>query len=130
MGEILGIHHLCVRTPDMDKSLDFYINVIGFSLQEREMCDFGEYAMLRLGASRIELIQPCESNETDFGSTGALGHFGFEVRNIDEVVQMLREKGIEFVNDKPCFNAQPLGGFRSISFHGPSGEAINLYEFK
>jgi catechol 2,3-dioxygenase-like lactoylglutathione lyase family enzyme len=129
MGEITGIHHLCVQTPDMEASLHFYRDVIGFSVADRETCDFGEYAMLKLGGSRLELIQPNQSDETSFGSQGALAHFGLAVKGIDEVCETLRQKGVRFQTDSPGQYAQPMGGFRAISLTGPSGEAINLYEF-
>ena len=129
MGKILGIHHLCVQTPDMALSLHFYRDVIGFEVIDRETCDFGEYAMLRLGSSLLELIQPNQADETSFGSQGAIAHFGLAVKGIDEVCETLKHKGVVFQTEAPGRYEQPLGGFRAISLNGPSGEAINLYEF-
>ncbi len=129
MGEIVGIHHLCVQTPDMEASLHFYRDVIGFAVVDRETCDFGEYAMLKLGGSRLELIAPNQSDETSFGSRGALAHFGLEVKGIAAVCKDLKQKGIQFQTEEPNRYAQPMGGFRAISLTGPGGEAINLYEF-
>ena len=129
MGKILGIHHLCVQTPDMTSSLHFYQGVIGFEVIDRETCDFGEYAMLRLGGSLLELIQPNQADETSFGSQGATAHFGLAVKDIDEVCETLRHKGVKFQTEAPGRFEQPMGGFRAISLNGPSGEAINLYEF-
>ena len=130
MGAITGIHHLCVQTPDINKSLEFYTKLIGFELVSRETCDFGEYAMLRLGTSRIELIQPNVSNECSFGSTGALAHFGLQVHHIDEVYDSLRQKGVVFSANGVQSYDHPMGGFRAVSMKGVSGETINLYEFK
>lgn len=130
MGKILGIHHLCVRTPDIQKSLAFYRNTLGFETISRETCAFGEYAMLRLGASRLELIQPMPAEPDTYGSFGSLGHFGLEVQDIEEVHADLLKKGVVFMSDEVIVNTEPLNGFKAISFHGPGGEAINLYEFK
>lgn len=129
MGAILGIHHLCVQTPDMEASLHFYRDVLGFEVTDRETCDFGEYAMLQLHGTRLELIEPNQTDENSFGAKGALAHFGLAVTGIDEVVETLTQKGIRFTSEKPESYAFPLGGFRAISLHGPGGEAINLYEF-
>ena len=129
MGAILGIHHLCVQTPDMEASLRFYGDIIGFRVVDRETCDFGEYAMLKLGDTRLELIEPNKADETSFGSQGALAHFGLAVDGIDEICENLKQKGVQFVTEAPGYYAQPMGGFRAISLNGPSGEAINLYEF-
>lgn len=129
MAEILGIHHLCVRTPDIQKSLHFYCDTLGFDVVSRETCAFGEYAMLRLGPSRLELIQPAPAEPGTYGSFGSLGHFGLEVQGIEAVHAELLKKGVVFTSDAVNTYAEPMGGFKAISFHGPSGEAINLYEF-
>ena len=129
MGAILGIHHLCVQTPDMEASLHFYRDVLGFTVTDRETCDFGEYAMLHLHGTRLELIEPNQANDDSFGAKGALAHFGLAVTGIDEVVESLQQKGVRFTSQIPETYTFPLGGFRAISLHGPSGEAINLYEF-
>ncbi|MEF9896033.1 MAG: VOC family protein [Clostridia bacterium] len=130
MGKITGIHHLCVETPDMDKSLAFYRDLIGFALISRENCDFGQYAMLRLGQSNLELIEPKNPSEDSFAPHGAIAHFGLQVENIDEVFAELKQKGVRFISETIDDCAAPMGGLRAVSLRGPSGEAINLYEFK
>lgn len=130
MGKIIGIHHLCIQTPDIEKSLAFYCEIIGFCLLDRETCNFGEYAMLRLGSSNLELIQPNKQEEVSFGNSGSLAHFGLQVESIEEVYKELKDKGVSFIPDQVNEFTEPLGGFSAASFLGPSGEAINLYEFK
>ena len=130
MGSIYGIHHICVNTPEIDRSIAFYRDLIGFTLLGRESCTFGEYAMLRLNNSRLELIQPKNPDANSFGNCGSLTHFGLAVRGIDEVVADLRAKGVQFLNEEIDDCDEPMGGLRAISLLGPSGEAINLYEFK
>ena len=46
--EIYNIHHVCIYTPEIEKSINFYQDIMGFNLIGRETCDFGEYAMLKL----------------------------------------------------------------------------------
>ena len=130
MGSIYGIHHICVNTPEIDRSIAFYRDLIGFTLLGRESCAFGEYARLRLNDSRLELIQPKNPDANSFGNCGSLTHFGLAVRGIDEVVADLRAKGVQFLNEEIDDCDEPMGGLRAISLLGPSGEAINLYEFK
>lgn len=130
MSGIYGIHHICVNTPDLDRSIAFYRDVIGFRLLGRESCAFGEYAMLRLNDSRLELIQPKNVTDASFGNCGSLTHFGLAVRDIDAVVADLRAKGVKFLSEEIDDCDEPMGGLRAISLLGPSEEAINLYEFK
>lgn len=129
MGAIKEIHHLCINTPDIQKSLTFYCDIIGFSILLRETCAFGEYAMLGLGGSKLELIMPNNPDENSFGNHGSLSHFGLQVESIDEVYESLKHKGVHFLTDKVNDYNEPMGGFRAISLLGPGGEAINLYEF-
>ena len=130
MGSIYGIHHLCVNTPDIERSIAFYRDLIGFEVLGKESCAFGEYAMLRLNDSRLELIQPKHPDANSFGNCGSLAHFGLAVRDIDAVVADLKAKGVQFLSEGIIEDDEPMGGLRAISLLGPSQEAINLYEFK
>ena len=130
MGEIYEIHHICVHAKDIDESIAFYRDIFGFTLVGKESSDVDEYAMLKLGTSRLELIQPKPQKESDFGDCGSIAHIGLGVRNIDSVVKDLRAKGIQFLSEEIEDKDAPLGGLRAIQMHGPAGEHINLYEWK
>ena len=129
MGAVLGIHHICVNAPDLEKSLRFYRDTLGFAVLSRESCEFGEYAMLGLGNSRLELIMPNARNADSFGNRGSIAHFGLLVQDIDAVFTALKQKGVRFLSDRVIDYTEPMGGFRAVSLLGPSDEAINLYEF-
>ena len=130
MGKITGIHHLCIHTPDIETSLRFYRDTLGFRLLGRETCAFGEYAMLRLGASNLELIQPDNPTDESFGTCGSIAHFGLQTEDLDDVFRQLKQKGVSFLSEEIDDCSEPMGGLRAVSLLGPSGEAINLYEFK
>ena len=130
MGEIYDIHHVCVHAKDLDASIAFYCDILGFTLVGRESCKTEEYAMLRLGSSRLELIQPHEPKADDFGDRGSIAHFGLAVHDIDSVVADLRAKSVQFLSEEIEDNDAPLGGLRAIQMHGPADEHINLYEWK
>lgn len=130
MGEIYEIHHVCVHAKDLDESIAFYRDMFGFSLFGRESSDVDEYAMLTLGPSRLELIQPKPQKESDFGDMGSIAHIGLGVHDIDSVVADLRAKGVRFFTDEIEDHDAPLGGLRAVQLLGPAGEHINLYEWK
>ena len=54
-----------------------------------------------------------------------MNHLAFTVKNIDETIQFLNEKGIVLSSDevKPT-----LEGGRMILFHGPNRELLQLVE--
>ena len=130
MSGIYGIHHICVHTPEIEKSIAFYRDIIGFSLIGRETCDFGEYAMMKLNDSRLELIQPNEQDEDTFGDKGSITHIGLAVEGIDSVWDALRAKGVPLLSSEIEDDDAPMGGLRVIQLLGPSQEHINLYEWK
>ena len=130
MGEIYEIHHICVHAKDLDESIAFYRDMFGFTLVGRESSDVDEYAMLRLGSSRLELIQPKPQKDDDFGDRGSIAHIGLGVRGIDSVVADLRAKGVKFLSEEIEDHDAPLGGLRAIQLRGPADEHINIYEWK
>ncbi|MBQ3585101.1 MAG: VOC family protein [Synergistaceae bacterium] len=130
MSGIYGIHHICVHTPEIEKSINFYRDIMGFNLIGRETCDFGEYAMMKLNDSRLELIQPNEQDEDTFGNKGSITHIGMAVEGIDGVLEGLREKGVPLLSNGIEDDDAPMGGLRVIQLLGPSNEHINLYEWK
>ena len=130
MGEIYDIHHICVHAKNIDESIAFYRDIFGFTLIGKESSDVDEYAMLKLGTSRLELIQPKPQKESDFGDRGSIAHIGLAVHDIDSVVKELRTKGVQFLSEEIVDKDAPLGGLRAIQMHGPADEHINLYEWK
>lgn len=130
MKGIYGIHHVCIHTPDIEKSITFYSDIMGFQVMGRETCDFGEYAMMKLNDSMLELIQPNEHNEDTFGNKGSITHIGLAVRDIDSVWEELTAKGVPLLSDTIEDDDAPMGGLRVIQLLGPSQEHINLYEWK
>ena len=130
MNNVSGIHHICIHTQDIEKSINFYHDIMGFNLIGRETCSFGEYAMMKLNDSRLEFIQPNEQDENTFGNKGSITHFGLAVKNIDSMWEFLKEKGIPLISEKIENEDEPMGGLRAIQLLGPSQEHINLYAWK
>ena len=130
MSMVYEIHHICIYTPEIEKSIAFYRDIMGFRVIGRETCDFGEYAMLKVNDSRLELIQPNEQDSDTFGNKGSITHIGLAVHDIDSVWEDLKAKGVPVLSPEIEDNDFPMGGLRAIQLLGPSQEHINLYEWK
>lgn len=128
MADILSIHHACVDTKDIDESIAYY-EKLGFYLIRKQTCDFGEYAMMRQGTARIELIQNRDADSNHTGETGPIAHIGFDVDDVENIFDKLKSKGIVFQTDAIERSPEPMGGLLSCSTVGPSGEIINFYHF-
>ena len=132
---IKGLHHISVYAKDTEKSLDFYLNTLGFELIDREDdCTFGGFCLIRLGNCTIELITPPEG--ADYVSweisekEPVLSHFGMDVENVEELYNTLLAKGVQIRSNGIDVLPKPLDGGRAFSIYGPCGEVINFYEFR
>jgi glyoxylase I family protein len=129
MFEIKHIDHLVIRVRDLQTMLDFYLNIIGCSM-EKIQDDLGLY-QLRAGNSLIDFI-PVD------GPLGRLGGAapGLEGRNLDhfclriepfegeQILQYFRSKGVDPGKVESRYGAEGEGP--SIYVTDPEGNVLEL----
>jgi catechol 2,3-dioxygenase-like lactoylglutathione lyase family enzyme len=132
---IKAIDHLGIITNDLHKSVEFYTNVLGFSISAKiEMDDVGFSAIfVEKNGSKIELMgyrgeipKRSEGIEIKLGGSSipVNDHITFCVDDIAATVTELKEKGVEF-----CLEPLKLeGGMKLASFKDPNGVLIELVE--
>lgn len=124
---IRKMEHVAIMVRDMDQSIQFYSDILGFSVRLHGSKPDREMAFLYLESQpdmEIELIQE-KTTTTEYSETGIVNHLAFTVENIDETIRFLKEKEIVFISDdvKPT-----LEGGRMVFFHGPNQELLQLVE--
>ena len=130
MAKVLGIHHVQIETWNIEESIRYYRDKLGFDMVDRETCSFGEYAMMKSGSARIELIQHCETREDDPGRpAGPIPHIGFEVDDVPAIHKELKARGVVFREEEVERYDEPNGGIEVVCTKGPSGEELNFYHF-
>lgn len=94
---IKGIHHKAFQVVDMERSLEFYCSQLGFQKAfELEQSD---------GSPWIVYIKIAEGSfiELFYGGSGGekvqVDHICFEVEDIHETADELKEKGVSFAAD-------------------------------
>lgn len=126
--------HTSVRTSNMEKSIDFYVKLIGLKLVNRREIpqNNAEIAFLqdpKGNGARLELtfyrkqkkFVQAEYMERVFD------HLAFAVRNLEETVSKMRKEGVT-ITDEP-FKLGPTGPL--IAFiEDPDGTLIELIEKK
>ena len=142
---ITGIHHVAISTPDADRLLAFYRDVLGFE----EVMDFtwppgtnaadritaldgssARQIMLRKGGSCLELFQfhapePGHGDPRRPVCDHGITHLCLEVDDIDAEYTRLREAGMEF----HC-EPQELGpGLYTTYGRDPDGNVVELHQF-
>lgn len=140
---IIGIHHIGISVPDMDKALAFYCGVLGMkdhwggdldgtdAVSDRVIGLDGVKARMRMigiGPSYIELWQfeepkPAAQKPNYPPSDHGLAHFSLQVRDIDAEYERLKENGMTFHTEPVHF-----GTMSSIYGRDPFGNIIELYE--
>jgi methylmalonyl-CoA/ethylmalonyl-CoA epimerase len=102
-----GIHHLGVAVENLDDALETYRRVFGGELERREAVpDQGvEAAAVRVGSSRVELLEPLDG-ETPVGRFLAkrgpgMHHVAYEVADLRGELRGLADRGVQLIDEEP-----------------------------
>ena len=92
------IHHVAIITSDYNKTIDFYVKKLGFKiLRENHREDRADIKLdLQMGDCELEVFvvknAPARLN---YPEALGLRHLAFKVKDVEEAVKELNEKGIE-----------------------------------
>ena len=137
-------HHTAISVTDLDRSIHFYRDLLGMTLDWRIDHRRNEalekvlalknvdvsYAMLSGWGGRVEIFQyhspegqpfPPDKPVCDRGIT----HFGFQVEDIDSLYEKLLSQGVRF-NTSPQV-IRP--GVKATYFHDPDGMTLELVQY-
>ncbi|CUU47195.1 MULTISPECIES: SMU1112c/YaeR family gloxylase I-like metalloprotein [Clostridium] len=118
--DINHIHHIAIIASNYEVSKNFYVNILGFKIiRENYRKDRDSYKLdLKIGNSEIELFSmPSAPKRPSYPEACGLRHLAFHVKDIEEVIRELNEKGIEtepirideYTNRKFTFFSDPDG---------------------
>jgi len=109
------VHHLLLETRDLDASLRFFVDVLGFDVRKRE--DF------RDGRRLVVTHQGLGLTEGGTGADGVLEHLCFSASGIDEIAERARAAGFEIVRGP---GPGPYG--HTVYVRDPDGNEIELFD--
>ena len=120
-------HHVAIICTNYEKSMDCYVNKLGFSLirevdrpQQQDML-----IMLQSGQTVLELFIKADApKRVDNPEALGLRHLAFHVDNVDEAVAWLNSRGVE---TEPIRN-DTINGGRFTFFKDPDGLPLELHE--
>jgi methylmalonyl-CoA epimerase len=103
----LNVHHLGIAVDDLEGGILVYADLFGATLEHRERVeDQGvEAASLRVGQSRIELLQPL-GPDTPVGKFLAkrgpgMHHMAFEVEDLVAELDRLKALDVVLIDEQP-----------------------------
>ena len=118
-------HHVAIICSDRDKSLDFYMNKLGFEMIREAVRPQDTLIMLRSGATVLELfIKPDAPQRVNDPEALGLRHLAFHVENMDEGVAWLNSRGVE---TEPVRH-DTINGGRFTFFKDPDGLPLEFHE--
>ncbi|MBR4971757.1 MAG: VOC family protein [Oscillospiraceae bacterium] len=120
-------HHVAIICSNYEKTVDFYVKKLGFSIiREVERPQQNDILMmLQSGETVLELFIKADAPQrvTNPEAKG-LRHLAFQVENIDPVVVWLNGMGIE---TEPV-REDTINGGRFTFFRDPDGLPLELHE--
>jgi lactoylglutathione lyase len=97
MKGITSLGHVAVRVNDIDRSLDFYVNKLGFEEMFRLHKEDGTLWIVYLRVTDdqyVELFPGGEGNRSPHTEAAGYNHMCFTVDNLDAVIAQLAERGV------------------------------------
>lgn len=87
-----------IRVSDLDKTIDFFVNKLGFVESRRKEVEAGRFTLVFLhapGDESAEVELTYNWDETEGYSEGRnFGHLAYEVENIYDLCQSLMDQGV------------------------------------
>ncbi len=104
---ITKINHIGIAVKSLDEAVKLYTDVLGLKVKDIEIIADQKVrtAIIPVGESKIELIEPTEAEGTIAKYIERRGeglhHLAFEVSNIQDALGTLINKGITLIDEKP-----------------------------
>jgi predicted enzyme related to lactoylglutathione lyase len=133
MVKASNVSHIIYPVIDLEKSIDFLTNALGFYLQRR-----GQTTYLGAGETLLELVQVQGSVASYIDAVRRISQpegaerptvylFGVAVDDLDEALKVVEEHGGEVV--RPIWNARTFWGRQAV-IKDPGGQQIALREWR
>ncbi len=108
----MKINHLGIATKGIDEALKFWADALGLENVHTETVEDQKVrvAMLPIGESRIELLEPT-SDDSPISKFlekrgGGIHHIAVEVENIEETLEKLKSEGMRLIDETPRIGAE------------------------
>jgi catechol 2,3-dioxygenase-like lactoylglutathione lyase family enzyme len=123
------LQHFTIEPQDLERSKDFYVDVLGLKVGDRPPLDFPGYWLYSGGVATVHLMgtrKPREGivvrgAEKKYDDTGRLDHIAFAATGVEGVRKQLTSKGVKFRE-----SIVPRTGDTQIFLYDPDGVGVEL----
>lgn len=124
------IAHIGIAVQNIQNALPFYTDQLGLTLEKIEEVESEQVkvAFIRIGESRIELLEPLSEQSAIYKFLKKKGegihHIALEVSSIEKRLEDLKLNGIKLINEQPKIG----GNNAKVAFLHPKSTHGVLYE--
>ncbi len=122
---VLALHHYTIRPVDLERTKDFYVDVLGLPVGDRPPLNFPGYWLYCGGVPTVHLIGPRAEEsgqpEREAAPTGLFDHIAFSCQGVAGVRDRLAERGIPFEE-----RVVPRDGQVQLFLRDPDGVMVEL----
>lgn len=103
----MRIDHVAIVVKDLERTIDLYVNTLGFTQVYREIvADQGIEAVgLQAGESVIELLRPLDESSPIAKYRGEaetkLHHTAYRVADLEAELERLKAAGVRLIDERP-----------------------------
>ena len=125
--DIKGLNHLAINTCDIEESIAFYRDILGFHLESIQAGnDIKTAFMLKDGVCKIEIIEKHDcAGETRRPEPTMVDHIAFDLDHVEAMEKELRSLGVTIT--EPFAELKEFNT-RVLKIYDPSGICIALRE--
>ena len=118
--------HSMIRVANLEKSLDFYSNLLGLKqVRTKRLEDCTLYFLEDENGAQIELTYNDETPAQGYTNGNAFGHFAFAVESFDEFTKKMESLGYKYLYEP--FDLDGKGSW--IAFvQDPDGNEVELVQ--
>jgi glyoxylase I family protein len=126
-----GFHHVCVKTRDWDRTIEFYRDTLGCTEKITWRTAPERAAMLDTGdGNYIEIFEDLNYRPDAYG---AILHFALRTTRLDEVAERLRAAKVKITVEPKEVILTTTNGAGALSIRlffceGPNGESIEFFQ--
>lgn len=124
-----GLQHFTIEPQDLERSKNFYVNVLGLEVGDRPPLDFPGYWLYSGGTATVHLMgtrKPREGivvrgTEKRFDDTGRFDHIAFAATDVEGVRKRLKANNVKFREQ-----IVPRTGDIQFFMYDPDGVGVEL----
>jgi catechol 2,3-dioxygenase-like lactoylglutathione lyase family enzyme len=146
MSDVSRIDHVGITTSDLDRSLHFYVDLLGLPLLSRNMLvgpdlaallgfesaaidnadlDSGDGRILEL----MQYVQPAGARVTYRSADAPTTHIAFSVKDLAAVTERLTAAGVEIISRRPLkIQGGAWDGVQCLYLRDPDGVILELVQ--